>query len=156
MSETTPPPTTDVVVVGGGPSGLSAAIELRRRGIEHVVVLERDTEAGGIPRHTMHTGFGMRDRHRIMSGPKYAALLRDEATAAGIDIRTSTTATGWSGPTALSIADERGTANIEARAVVLATGVRERPRAARLVPGDRGGGIYTTGALQRITALHHL
>ena len=64
-----------VIVVGGGPSGLSAAIELRRRGVERVTVFEREREAGGVPRHTDHLGFGMRDLHRLMTGPRYARRL---------------------------------------------------------------------------------
>src|SRR6266404_1390503 len=73
----------DVVIVGGGPAGLAAAIELRRRGIERVVVLEREPEAGGIPRHTDHLGFGVRDLRRLLSGPVYAARYVRLARAAG-------------------------------------------------------------------------
>jgi len=62
-----------VVVVGGGPAGLACAIELRRRGVADVVVLEREQQAGGIPRHSNHQGFGVRDVHRLMSGPRYAS-----------------------------------------------------------------------------------
>ncbi len=68
----------EVIVIGGGPAGLSAAIELRRRGV-HVTVLEREPVAGGAPRHTAHLGFGARDLHRITTGPRYAAHLVREA-----------------------------------------------------------------------------
>ena len=60
------------VIVGGGPSGLAAGIELRRRRIGPVTVIEREEEAGGIPRHSDHAGFGVRDLHRLLSGPRYA------------------------------------------------------------------------------------
>ena len=63
---------SDVTIIGGGPAGLSAAIELRRRGVR-VTVLERELQAGGIPRQLPHPGFGMRDRHRLTTGPRYAA-----------------------------------------------------------------------------------
>lgn len=131
----------EVVIVGGGPAGLSAAVELRRRGVAHVVVHEREQQAGGVPRHTAHLGYGMRDLHRITTGPRYAAALVRRAERAGVDLRTGSTIT--------SIAD------LAADAVVLATGVRERPRSARLVPGDRPAGVLTTGALQQFVTLHH-
>jgi thioredoxin reductase len=144
----------DVVIVGGGPAGLSAAIALRQRGLSNVVVLEREAAAGGVPRHTDHIGFGLRDLHRLMTGPQYAAALRNRALRAGVEIRTATTAIDWLGPSALQIVDNHGLARLDGRAVVLATGVRERPRAARLIPGDRCAGIFTTGSLQQVTALH--
>jgi len=131
----------EVVIVGGGPAGLSAAIELRRRGVARVIVHEREQQAGGVPRHTDHLGYGMRDLHRITTGPRYAASLGRRAQRAGVDLRTGSTVT--------SLAD------LSADAVVLATGVRERPRAARLVPGDRPAGVLTTGALQQFVTLHH-
>lgn len=141
----------EVVIVGSGPAGLSAAIALSKRGVRDIVVLEREVEAGGVPRHTDHLGFGMRDLHRLLRGPAYARRLRTLAERAGVQICTATTVLDWEGPTSLRIADVDGIAVIEAGAVVLATGVRERPRSARLVPGDRGAGIMTTGALQQLT-----
>ena len=125
-----------VVIVGAGPAGLSTAIELRRLGIRHVTLYEREQRAGGIPRHTNHLGFGIRDLHRVMSGPRYARTLTERATRVGVELRLGTSI--------YSIDD------IDADAVVLATGARERPRAARLVPGDRPGGILTTGSLQQL------
>ena len=147
--------TADVVIVGAGPAGLSAAIAIRRLGVADVVVLDREREAGGVPRHTGHLGYGIRDLHRLMTGPRYAQALRTQAERAGARIATSTTATDWAGPTQLQIATAQGMSTIAARAIVLATGVRERPRAARLVPGDRVAGVFTTGALQQLTHQYH-
>jgi thioredoxin reductase len=140
-----------VVIVGGGPSGLSAATEIRRSGVGRVVVIEREEQAGGIPRHSDHLGYGIRDLRRVMSGPRYAARLVETATHIGVEMRTGTTALDVCG-SAVTLAD--GTV-LRADAVVLATGVRERPRAARLVPGDRPAGVFTTGSIQQLTALHH-
>jgi len=144
----------DVVIVGGGPAGLSAAIELRNRGAGRVVVYERELHAGGIPRHTAHLGYGMRDLHRVMSGPAYAAALTARAERAGVEIEVGRTVRSFAGGT-VHTTGAAGPTELAAGAVLLATGVRERPRSARLVPGDRPAGIFTTGALQQFTALHH-
>jgi thioredoxin reductase len=142
------------VIVGAGPAGLSAATELRHRGAGRVIVYERELQAGGVPRHTDHLGYGLRDLHRVTTGPKYAARLVGAAERAGVEIEVGravqsftdgvVTTTGAGGPT-----------SVTADAIVLATGVRERPRAARLVPGDRPSGVFTTGALQQFTVIHH-
>src|SRR5437016_13619091 len=87
----------DVLIVGAGPAGLAAAVELRRLGAGRVVVSDRDDEAGGIPRHSAHTGFGARDLRRVLTGPGYARHYADAAAAAGADVRLGTTVTGWDG-----------------------------------------------------------
>lgn len=137
----------DVAIIGSGPAGLLAAAALARRGAG-VVVLEREGEAGGVPRHSHHTGYGLRDRRRLSTGPVYARRLVEDAHRAGVDLRTHATVTGWAGPRGLAVTSPRGRELLEAGAVVLATGARERPRSARLIPGDRPSGVYTTGELQ--------
>lgn len=142
-----------VVVVGGGPAGLAAATELGRLGVGAVVVLERETEPGGIPRHADHQGFGARDLRRVLRGPDYARERAARARAAGAEIRTETMATGWAAGGGLEVTGPGGRETLAPRAVVLATGCRERPRAARLVPGTRPAGVMTTGTLQQLVHL---
>ncbi|RDG37478.1 NAD(P)/FAD-dependent oxidoreductase [Streptomyces corynorhini] len=146
----------DVVIVGAGPAGLTAAAELAPAlGTGRVLVLDREPAAGGIPRHSDHTGYGVRDLKRVLTGPAYARTLVDKALAAGADIRTEATVTGWSGDRSLDVTTPDGLLRVDARAVILATGARERPRSARLIPGDRPSGVYTTGQLQNLVHLHH-
>lgn len=143
----------DVAIVGGGPAGLTAATELAP--LLNVVVLERELAAGGIPRHSDHPGYGIRDMKTFISGPAYARRLVSGAAAAGTTIRTSTMVTGWAGTKSLDITSPAGRERVDARAVILATGARERPRPARLIPGDRPSGVYTTGQLQNSVHLQH-
>jgi len=145
----------DVVIVGAGPAGLRAAADLAPNVDGQVLVLEREAEAGGIPRHSDHLGYGIRDMGKFVSGPKYARLLRDNAARAGATILTEAMATEWAGPRSLHITAPQGRLRVDARAVVLATGARERPRPARLIPGDRARGVYTTGHLQNLVHLKH-
>jgi thioredoxin reductase len=144
----------DVAVVGGGPAGLTAAATLCEHGAGRIVVLEREREAGGIPRHAQHQGFGVRDQRRMLSGPRYAERLAERAVAGGAELRTETQVTGWTDGGELELTSPRGREQLGARAVVLATGCRERPRSARLVPGSRPDGVFTTSTLQQLVYLH--
>ncbi|MEU1471732.1 FAD-dependent oxidoreductase [Streptomyces sp. NPDC005761] len=147
--------TVDVLVVGAGPAGLGAAAELAASGVRRVEVLEREQTAGGVPRHCHHTGFGPSRTKGATSGPEYARRCTAAAMGAGAMLRTGITVTGWAGPRTLDATGPSGLERITAHAVVLATGARERPRSARLVPGTRPAGVYTTGELQQAVHLHH-
>ncbi|MFZ1995421.1 MAG: FAD-dependent oxidoreductase [Solirubrobacteraceae bacterium] len=146
---------TDVLIIGAGPAGLSAAAALAPRRPGQVLVLDREKEAGGIPRHSDHLGYGMRDLHRFMSGPAYARRLTQQALRAGAEIQTEAMVTDWAGDRTVEVTSPHGRTSIEAQVIILATGARERPRPARLVPGDRPAGVYTTGQLQNLVHLHH-
>src|SRR4051812_11686195 len=143
-----------VAIVGGGPSGLTAAAVLAGRVDGEVLVIERETDTGGIPRHSDHLGYGMRDLNRFISGPAYARRLTAMAQDAGATLDTEAMVTNWVGERRLQVTSPRGLRTVTADAVVLATGARERPRPARLVPGDRPDGVYTTGQLQNLVHLH--
>lgn len=144
-----------VAVIGGGPSGLTAAAALAPHIDGEVLVLERETQTGGIPRHSAHLGYGMRDLHRFISGPTYAKRLTAMAADAGAVLETEAMVTGWSGDRTMQVTSPRGVRTVSADAVILATGARERPRPARLIPGDRPDGVYTTGQLQNLVHLQH-
>jgi glycerol-3-phosphate dehydrogenase len=152
----------DVLIVGAGPAGIAAALELKKLGVDNIVIAEREPEAGGIPRLCGHIGFGLSDLHRLMTGPSYARKYQEIADRAGIKIHTSTTITSWnddaedSSLSRLNFTSPDGVGAVEAKSVLLVTGVRERPRSARLVPGHRPPGIFTTGSLQRSVYEHEL
>ncbi len=142
----------DVVIVGGGPTGLSAARRLADLGVSSVTVLEREQETGGIPRHCGHSGFGWQSHRRIWTGPHFAARLREDTH--GLDIRSGHTVLGIEGDV-LRVQSGSGVCEIEAKQVLVATGTRETPRAARLIGGTRPQGVMNTGALQAHVYLRH-
>ena len=145
----------DVAVIGAGPAGLAAATRLAGTHHRRVLVLDREKTAGGVPRHCDHPGYGIRDLHTFISGPAYAQRLLRHARAAGADILTEAMVTAIGDDNSVDVTTPAGLLRVEANALVLATGARERPRPARLIPGDRPTRVYTTGQLQNIVHLHH-
>jgi thioredoxin reductase len=142
--------TRDVVIIGAGPAGLTAARVLCAGGVRDVLVLERNPVAGGLPRFCGHVGWGTLDFHRLWRGPTYAQALVEQARSAGAEIAIdcSVVSLGTSGAVAVSTRD--GIETIAARAVLIATGIRETPRSTRLVSGTRPWGVTTTGAFQEM------
>jgi thioredoxin reductase len=135
------------IIVGGGPAGLSAAKALRARGIDDLVVIEREGSAGGLPRECDHGGFGFAQYHRWYTGPAYARRLLGEVQ--GVAVLTHASVVDVAPGGVISVASEAGVQQMSAPAVLLATGIREMPRPARLVSGGRPAGLLTTGILQR-------
>ncbi len=147
----------DVAVIGAGPAGLAAATLLKKSGIERVVVLDREKEAGGIPRHCGHPPFGILEHKRIMRGPTYARHIAQTAHNHGVEMALKTTVTKLNPGGLLSITTpEEGKTTLKAKRVIIATGARETPRSAQFVSGDRTVGIYNTGALQSMVYLKNM
>jgi flavin-dependent dehydrogenase len=141
----------DVIIIGAGPAGLATAIRLRELGVKDVVVLERENEAGGVPRHCGHFGFGWESHKRLTTGPKFAMQLLKAAQ--GIDIRTSTTVLEFTLRSTLRVHSAKGITDLMAKRVVLATGTRELSRAALLIGGNRLPGVMNTSSLQQLVYL---
>jgi thioredoxin reductase len=143
----------NIVIIGGGPAGMTLALELNTLGIKDVVVLEREQQAGGIPRHCGHLGFGIDNKNRFLTGPKFAAKLRE--LTEGLDIRTGTTVLEFTLRGTMRVHSASGISEMSARRIILATGTRESSRAARLIGGNRLPGVMNTGTFQQLVYLKH-
>lgn len=137
-------------VIGGGSAGLAAAVRLKQLGIDDVIVLEKDAEAGGILNQCIHNGFGLQTFHEQLSGPAYAERFEDQARDLNVEIRLNTMVVRLYPDRRIEYVNpEEGYVTITADAVILAVGCYERSRGAVEIPGERPSGIYTAGQAQR-------
>lgn len=140
----------DIAVIGGGSAGLSAALAARENGAKTVVVFERSLSLGGVLRQCIHNGFGIHHFGEDLTGTQYAKKLIDQIKATDIVCKTGTNVLDLTDHHLISVmSPEEGYQQYEARAVILATGCRERPRGALLIPGSRPAGVITAGTAQR-------
>ena len=145
----------DVVIVGGGPAGLAAAVELWKRGIRDLLIVEREKQLGGILRQCIHDGFGLTRFGVTLSGPEYAQRFVDEAAALGIPYCVNTTVLDITPDRQVTLISPAGVRRIQAGAVILAMGCRERTRGALAIPGDRPAGVFTAGVAQAYINLYN-
>lgn len=146
-----------LAIIGGGPAGLAAAISAHEAGVEDILIIERDRELGGILNQCIHAGFGLHTFGQELTGPEYAARFIRRVQALQIPVLLRTMVLDISAEHILTVTGpETGLEQIQAQAVILAMGCRERPRGALNIPGYRPAGIYSAGTAQRLVNIEGL
>lgn len=145
----------DVIIIGGGPAGLAAAVELYKKGIRDILILEREKHMGGILRQCIHDGFGLTRFQTTLSGPEYAQRFIDQVVEKEIPYMTNTTVLEVTKDKVVTAASREGLVQYQAQAVILTMGCRERTRGALGIPGERPTGVFTAGVAQAYMNLYN-
>ncbi len=146
----------ELVIIGAGPAGLAAAAEAVRRGVKSILLLERNPIAGGILNQCIHDGFGLERFGQSLSGPEYIERFLSVQNEPGVELVPSAMALRLEEGPRVTYADQSGLHTVCAKAVILATGCRERTRGAIRIPGERPSGVYTAGVVQHLTNIDNV
>ncbi|MBE0600579.1 MAG: FAD-dependent oxidoreductase [Firmicutes bacterium] len=144
----------DLAVIGGGPAGLAAAVSACEAGIRDIMILEREAAPGGILNQCIHNGFGLHSFHEELTGPEYAQRYIDRVEALDIPILLGTMVLDITADQTIAAVNRNGVLQVQAKAIILAMGCRERPRGALNIPGYRPVGVYTAGTAQKYVNLN--
>ena len=140
----------DIIVIGGGPAGMAAAIAAYDSGVTNVAILDREEELGGILRQCIHNGFGLHKLGEELTGPEYAAHYAAQVAQRDIKVYYEATVTHVTADKVVTVQSREGLLKLQAKAVVLAMGCRERSRGALNICGTRPAGIYSAGTAQKL------
>lgn len=140
----------DILVIGGGPAGMAAAVAAYDAGCKNVAILDREPALGGILMQCIHNGFGLHKIGQELTGPEYAAVYAQKVANRGIKVYTEATVTAIDAHKRVTVQCRQGILHLQAKAVILAMGCRERSRGALNIPGSRPAGVYSAGTAQKL------
>ena len=140
----------NIVIVGGGPAGMAAAVAAYDAGEKSIAILEREPDIGGILRQCIHNGFGLHKLGKELTGPEYAAVYKQQVLQRGIQVYYETTVTKVGADLLVTAQNRQGILKLQAKAVILAMGCRERSRGALNISGTRPAGVFSAGTAQKL------
>src|SRR6056297_3168504 len=146
----------DVVIIGGGAAGLAAAVACREKGIEDILIIERESDLGGILKQCIHDGFGLIKFQHSYTGPEYAQNYIDQVEKQKIPYLLNSMVIDITGQKVLTVINKSGLKKYKAKSIILAMGCRERTRGAIGIPGTRPAGIYTAGVAQNLINMENI
>ncbi|HEX2924778.1 MAG TPA: FAD-dependent oxidoreductase [Ruminiclostridium sp.] len=146
----------ELIIVGAGPAGLAAAIEAKKRGIDDILILEREPVAGGILNQCIHDGFGLIKFNEALTGPEYAKRYIDEVKKMNIELITDVMVQDLSRDKVVTTISPEGIRTYQAKAIILSMGCRERTRGAICIPGTRPAGVFTAGVAQNLVNIRNV
>ncbi|MFZ2603941.1 MAG: FAD-dependent oxidoreductase [Candidatus Omnitrophota bacterium] len=147
----------ELVIVGAGPAGMAAAISAHENGVRDILLLERDQHLGGILNQCIHTGFGLEYFKEILTGPEYAGrFIKKIKSIPGIEISIRSFVVHLTKQKTLTFLKPGSMEKVKAKALIMATGCREKTREMVHIAGTRPSGVFSAGLAQKLINIEGL